>query len=162
VQLLGSGSILHQALRAADLLSERYDVAADVWSVPSFQQLRNDALSAERWNRLHPEAEPRIPYVVQQLGQTTGPIIAATDYLKSLPEMVARWIDRPFTVLGTDGFGRSDTREALRMHFEVSPEQIAYAALHGLCLTGAADRGELVKAIGELGIDPDRTDPREA
>ena len=162
IQLLASGSILHQALRAADLLAERYDTAADVWSVPSFQQLRNDALSVERWNRLHPEAEPRVPYVVQQLGQTTGPIIAATDYLKALPEMVARWIDRPFTVLGTDGFGRSDTREALRIHFEVSPEQIAYAALHGLCLTGAADRGELVKALGELGIDPERTDPREA
>ncbi|MEP7041401.1 MAG: pyruvate dehydrogenase (acetyl-transferring), homodimeric type, partial [Chloroflexota bacterium] len=162
VQLLGSGSILHQALRAQELLAERYDIAADVWSAPSFQQLRNDALSAERWNRLHPEAEARIPYVVQQLGQTAGPIIAATDYLKSLPDMVARWIDRPFTVLGTDGFGRSDTREALRMHFEVSPEQIAYAALHGLCLTGGADRGELVKAIGELGIDPERTDPREA
>jgi pyruvate dehydrogenase E1 component len=162
VQLLGSGSILHQALRAADMLADRYDVAADVWSVPSFQQLRNDALSAERWNRLHPEAEPRIPYVVQQLGSTTGPIIAATDYLKSLPDMVARWIDRPFSVLGTDGFGRSDTREALRMHFEVSPEQIAYAALHGLCVTGAADRSELVKAIAELGIDPDRIDPREA
>jgi pyruvate dehydrogenase E1 component len=162
VQLLGSGSILHQALRARELLAEKYDVAADVWSVPSFQQLRNDALSVERWNRLHPEAEARVPYVVQQLGQTTGPIIAATDYLKALPEMVARWIDRPFTVLGTDGFGRSDTREALRMHFEVSPEQVAYAALHGLCLTGAADRKELVKAIGELGIDPERTDPREA
>ncbi|HTI28746.1 MAG TPA: pyruvate dehydrogenase (acetyl-transferring), homodimeric type [Methylomirabilota bacterium] len=162
VQLLGSGSILHQALRAQELLAQRYDIAADVWSAPSFQQLRNDALSAERWNRLHPEAEARIPYVVQQLGQTAGPIIAATDYLKSLPDMVARWIDRPFTVLGTDGFGRSDTREALRMHFEVSPEQIAYAALHGLCLTGGADRGELVKAIGELGIDPERIDPREA
>ena len=162
VQLLGSGSILHQALRAQELLAEKYDVAADVWSVPSFQQLRNDALSAERWNRLHPEAEARVPYVVQQLGQTTGPIIAATDYLKALPEMVARWIDRPFTVLGTDGFGRSDTREALRMHFEVSPEQVAYAALHGLCLTGAADRKELVKAIGELRIDPERIDPREA
>jgi pyruvate dehydrogenase E1 component len=162
VQLLGSGSILHQALRAADLLAERFDVAADVWSVPSFQQLRNDALSAERWNRLHPEAEPRVPYVVEQLAPTTGPIIAATDYLKALPDMVARWIDRPFTVLGTDGFGRSDTREALRVHFEVSPEQIAYAALHGLCLTGAADRGELVRAISELGIDPERIDPREA
>ena len=162
VQLLGSGSILHQVLRAQELLAERFDVAADVWSVPSFQQLRHDALSAERWNRLHPEAEARIPYVVRQLGQAPGPIVAATDYLKSLPDMVARWVDRPFTVLGTDGFGRSDTREALRMHFEVSPEQIAYAALHGLCLAGEADRGELVKAIGELGIDPERTDPREA
>ena len=162
VQLLGSGSILHQALAAADLLAERYDVAADVWSVPSFQQLRNDALSVERWNRLHPEAEAQIPYVVQQLGQTTGPIIAATDYLKALPDMVARWMNRPFTVLGTDGFGRSDTREALRAHFEVSPEQIAYAALHGLCLTGEMGRDDLVKAIGELGIDTERGDPRNA
>jgi pyruvate dehydrogenase E1 component len=162
VQLLGSGSILHEAVRAAEMLAERYDVAADVWSVPSFQQLRNDALSVERWNRLHPEAEARIPYVVQQLGQTSGPIIAATDYLKALPDMVARWMDRPFTVLGTDGFGRSDTREALRTHFEVSPQQIAYAALHGLCLTGEAGRDELVKAIADLGIDPERIDPREA
>jgi pyruvate dehydrogenase E1 component len=162
VQLLGSGSILHEAVRAAEMLAERYDVAADVWSVPSFQQLRNDALSVERWNRLHPDAEARIPYVVQQLGQTSGPIIASTDYLKALPDMVARWMDRPFTVLGTDGFGRSDTREALRMHFEVSPQQIAYAALHGLCLTGEAGRDELVKAIAELGIDPERIDPREA
>ena len=162
VQLLGSGSILHEAVRAAEMLAERYDVAADVWSVPSFQQLRNDALSVERWNRLHPEAEARIPYVVQQLGQTSGPIIAATDYLKALPDMVAPWMDRPFTVLGTDGFGRSDTREALRTHFEVSPQQIAYAALHGLCLTGEAGRDELVKAIAELGIDPERIDPREA
>jgi pyruvate dehydrogenase E1 component len=162
VQLLGSGSILHEAVRAAEMLAERYDVAADVWSVPSFQQLRNDALSVERWNRLHPDAEARIPYVVQQLGQTIGPIIASTDYLKALPDMVARWMDRPFTVLGTDGFGRSDTREALRMHFEVSPQQIAYAALHGLCLTGEAGRDELVKAIAELGIDPERIDPREA
>ena len=162
VQLLGSGSILHQAIAAADLLAERYDVAADIWSVPSFQQLRNDALSVERWNRLHPEAEAKVPYVVQQLGQTKGPIIAATDYLKALPDMVARWMDRPFTVLGTDGFGRSDTREALRAHFEVSPEQIAYAALHGLCLTGEVKREDLVKAIGELGIDPERGDPRDA
>ena len=162
MQLLASGSILHQAVRAAEMLAERFDVGADVWSVPSFQQLRNDALSVERWNRLHPEAEARIPYVVQQLGKTSGPIVAATDYLKSLPDMVARWIDRPFTVLGTDGFGRSDTRDALRAHFEVNPEQIAYAALHALCLTGAADRSELVKAIAELGIDPDRVEPREA
>ena len=162
VQLIGSGSILHQALRAADLLAKRYDVAADVWSAPSFQQLRNDALGAERWNRLHPDAEPRIPYVVSQLGSTEGPIIAATDYMKAVPDMVARWIDRPYTALGTDGFGRSDTREALRNHFEVSPEQIAYAALHGLCQLGTATRKELTKAITELGIDSERLDPRLA
>jgi pyruvate dehydrogenase E1 component len=165
VQLLGSGSILHQALRAADLLAERYGVAADVWSVPSFGVLRNEALEAERWNRLHPDAEPHVPWVVSQLTATAGPIVAATDFMKAVPDMVTRWLavnGRPYNVLGTDGFGRSDTREALRHHFEVSPEQIAYAALHGLCLTGEAQRDELLRAIGELGIDPDRIDPLRA
>jgi pyruvate dehydrogenase E1 component len=162
VQLLASGSILHQALRAQPLLAERYDVAADIWSVPSFQLLRNEALEVERWNRLHPQAERRVPYVVEQLGSTEGPIVAATDYLKAVPHMIAPWIDRPFTALGTDGFGRSDTREALRIHFEVSPEQIAYAALHGLCLTGQGSSEELGRAIDELGIDPDRADPLRA
>ena len=163
VQLIGSGSILHQALRAADLLAERFDVAADVWSAPSFQQLRNEALEVERWNRLHPTAEPRTPYVVLQLATGSGPIVAATDYMKAVPDMVSRWVgDRPYTALGTDGFGRSDTREALRAHFEVNPEQIAYAALHGLCQTGDANRDELVTAIGTLGIDPERVDPLRA
>jgi pyruvate dehydrogenase E1 component len=162
VQLLGSGSILHQAVRAQAMLAERYDVAADVWSVPSFQQLRNEALEAERWNRLHPDAEPRVPYVVQQLGAAEGPVVAATDYLKAVPHMIAPWVDRPFTALGTDGFGRSDTREALRIHFEVSPEQIAYAALHGLCLIDQGSRDELLRAIGELEIDPERADPLHA
>ena len=150
-------------MRAADLLAERFDVAADVWSVPSFQQLRNEALEIERWNRLHPNAEPRTPFVVSQLASSTGPIVAATDYMKTVPDMVARWVvDRPYTVLGTDGFGRSDTRDALRAHFEVNPEQIAYAALHGLCQTGEANRDELVSAIGTLKIDPDKIDPLRA
>jgi pyruvate dehydrogenase E1 component len=162
VQLLGSGPILHQALTAQQILAEKFDVAADVWSVPSFQQLRNDALDAERWNRLHPAAEARVPYVVQQLGSAPGPIVAATDYMKQVPDMVGRWLDRadrPYTVLGTDGWGRSDTREALRIFFEVNPEQIAYAALHGLCLTGEAGRDELERAIGELRIDPEKANP---
>ncbi len=159
VQLLASGPILQQALRAQKILGERYDVAADVWSATSFQQLRNDALDAERWNRLHPDAEQRIPYVSQCLTPAEGPIVAATDYLKSVPDMIARWVDRPYTVLGTDGFGRSDTRDALRDHFEVNAEQIAYAALHGLCLDGKSTPDELKRAIGELGIDPDRVNP---
>ena len=136
-----------------------YDVAADVWSATSFQQLRNDALDVERWNRLHPDAEQRVPYVRQCLAPSEGPIVAATDYLKAVPDMVARWIDRPYTVLGTDGFGRSDTREALRDHFEVNAEHIAYAALHGLCLDGRSTPDELKRAIGELGIDPERVNP---
>ncbi len=159
MQILASGPIVQQALRAQELLAEKYDVAADVWSATSFQQLRNDALDAERWNRLHPDAEQRIPYVRQCIGPSQGPIVAATDYMKSVPDMVSRWIDRPFTVLGTDGFGRSDTREALREHFEVNAEHIAYAALHGLCLDGASTPEELKRAIADLGIDPERANP---
>jgi pyruvate dehydrogenase E1 component len=159
VQILASGSILHQALRAADLLAERFGVAADVWSATSFQQLRTDALRVERHNRLHPGVEPEVPYLVRQLAGAPGPIIAATDYLKAIPDLVARWIDRPYVVLGTDGFGRSDTREALRTYFEVSPEHIAYAALVGLRRTGEATFDELQAALVGLGIDPERPDP---
>ena len=162
VQILASGPILLQALAAQQLLAEKYDVAADVWSATSFQQLRNDALDVERWNRLHPDAEPRTSYLAQCLAPTEGPIIAATDYMKSLPEMVARWIERPYTVLGTDGFGRSDTRDALRTHFEVNREHITYAALHGLCLDGKSTPDELKRAIGDLGIDPERVNPLHA
>jgi pyruvate dehydrogenase E1 component len=159
VQLLASGPILQQALRAQEMLAERFDVAADVWSATSFQQLRNDALDADRWNRLHPDGERRVPYLNECLAPSEGPIVAATDYLKALPDMVSRWIDRPYTVLGTDGFGRSDTREALRTHFEVNAEHITYAALYGLCLDGASTPDELRRAIGELGIDPERVNP---
>ncbi|MGQ0608780.1 MAG: pyruvate dehydrogenase (acetyl-transferring), homodimeric type [Chloroflexota bacterium] len=159
VQILASGPILLQALRARDMLAERYGVAADIWSATSFQQLRNDALDVERWNRLHPDAEQRIPYVRQCLDPTTGPIVAATDYMKAVPDMVTRWIDRPYTVLGTDGFGRSDTREALRTHFEVNAEHIAYASLYSLCLDGKSTPDELKRAIADLGIDPERVHP---
>jgi pyruvate dehydrogenase E1 component len=162
VQLLSSGPILQQALQAQRILAEKFDVAADIWSATSFQQLRNDALDVERWNRLHPDAEQRVAYVTQCLAPSEGPIVAATDYLKAVPDMVARWIDRPYTVLGTDGFGRSDTRAALRDHFEVNAEQIAYAALHGLCLDGKSTPDELKRAIAELGIDPERVNPLHA
>jgi pyruvate dehydrogenase E1 component len=162
IQLLASGPILLQALKAQELLRTKYDVAADVWSATSFQQLRNEALDVERWNRLHPDAEQRVPYVRQCLDPTDGPIIAATDYLKALPDMVSRWVDRPFTVLGTDGFGRSDTRDALRAHFEVNTEHIAYAALHALCLDGKSTPDELKQAIADLGIDPERINPLHA
>ncbi|MEO7294606.1 MAG: pyruvate dehydrogenase (acetyl-transferring), homodimeric type [Candidatus Limnocylindria bacterium] len=159
VQILASGPILLQALRARDMLAEKFGVGADIWSATSFQQLRNDALDVERWNRLHPDAEQRIPYVRQCLDPTEGPIVAATDYMKAVPDMVTRWIDRPYTVLGTDGFGRSDTREALRTHFEVNAEHIAYAALYSLCLDGKSTPDELKRAIAELGIDPERVNP---
>ena len=160
VQLFGSGSILHQVLRAADILAEQFGVAADVWSVTSYQQLRADALRVERHNRLQPDDEAWVPYVVRQLADAPGPVIAATDYLKAVPDMIARWIvDRPYVVLGTDGFGRSDTRDALRSYFEVSPEHIAYAALVAMRQGGDASADELIKARGALEIDPGRGDP---
>jgi pyruvate dehydrogenase complex dehydrogenase (E1) component len=124
--------------------------------------LRDDALAVERWNRLHPDQEQRVPYVVAQLASAQGPIVAATDYMKQVPDMVGRWLDRPdrpYTVLGTDGWGRSDTRDALRDFFEVNAPQLAYAALHGLCQVGQSSPDELKRAIGELGIDPDRPNP---
>jgi pyruvate dehydrogenase E1 component len=159
VQILASGPIMQQALKAQEMLAEKFDVAADIWSATSFQQLRNDALDVERWNRLHPDGEQRTPYVRECLTPTDGPVIAATDYMKAVPDMISRWIDRPYTVLGTDGFGRSDTREALRTHFEVNAEHIAYAAVHGLCLDGKSTPDELKRAIAELGIDADRVNP---
>jgi pyruvate dehydrogenase E1 component len=162
VQLLAAGPILHQAMRAQELLAEHFDVAADLWSATSFQQLRTDALDVERWNRLHPDAEQRIPYLVSCLGPTDGPVVAATDYMKAVPDMISRWVERPYTVLGTDGFGRSDTREALRIHFEVSPAQIAYAALYSLCLDGTSSPDELRRAIELLKIDPERVNPQFA
>ena len=152
VQLLASGPILQQALRAQQMLAEKFDVAADVWSATSFQQLRNDALDAERWNRLHPDAEQRVAYVRQCLAPTEGPIIAATDYLKAVPDMVARWIDRPYTVLGTDGFGRSDTREALRdpLRGQRGAHRVR-RALRALPRRQVSTPDELTRAIGELG-----------
>jgi pyruvate dehydrogenase E1 component len=162
VQILASGPILLQAISARDMLRERFGVVADLWSATSFQQLRNEALDVERWNRLHPDAEQRVPYLRQCLDPTDGPIVAATDYLKAVPDMVARWIDRPYTVLGTDGFGRSDTREALRTHFEVNPQHIAYASLYSLCLDGKSSPDELKRAIADLGIDPERVNPLHA
>ena len=161
ITLLGSGSIMRQVLRAQELLQERYEVAADVWSVTSYQLLRNEALEIERLNRLHPEAEPKLPYVTQILGGHS-PIVAATDYVKSLPDQIARWSGSPFVPLGTDGFGRSDTREALRRHFEVDAESVTAASLHALALCEQYGPGDVAKAIADLGIDPAKQNPRTA
>jgi pyruvate dehydrogenase E1 component len=159
VQLLGSGPILIQAMRAQEILQDRYDVAADVWSVTSYQLLRNEALEAERWNRLHPDERPRRPYVAEQLGGK-GPIVAASDYMKAIPDQVSRWVGQPYLPLGTDGFGRSDTREALRRHFEVDAEHIAVAALHTLAQCEQFSPADVAAAIREHGIDTERADPR--
>jgi pyruvate dehydrogenase E1 component len=159
VRLVGSGSILQQVLAAQALLAERFGVAAEVYSAPSFPLLRRDALEADRWNRLHPTEAPRVPYVATVLGPDGGPIVAATDWMKAIGEMVAPWIGAPYTVLGTDGFGRSDTREDLRAHFEVDAAHIAAAAMVALSRTGAIEPAAAAQAIADLGIDPDKADP---
>ncbi|MCA9672711.1 MAG: pyruvate dehydrogenase (acetyl-transferring), homodimeric type [Myxococcales bacterium] len=160
VQLLGSGSILMEVRRARDLLAERFDVTADVWSVTSYNRLRREAVACERYNRLHPTAEQRVPKVEQVLGNVEGPIVAATDYMKLVPDQIAPWIE--LTSLGTDGFGRSDTRQALRRHFEIDAECIAVAALEALATRKVIDRAEVAKAIDDLGIDRDKPDPATA
>jgi pyruvate dehydrogenase E1 component len=159
-QLFGSGVILREALRALEILAERFDVAADVWSVTSYQQLRNEALAVERWNRLHPLETPRVPYVSAALERAPGPVVAVTDYLKAVPDLVARWVPRSFTPLGTDGFGRSDSRQALRRHFEIDAEHIVVATLQALAGEGQIEAAVVARAIQELGIDPTRPEPR--
>jgi pyruvate dehydrogenase E1 component len=162
VQLLGSGVLLKDVLKAQALLAEKYGVAADVWSAPSYVQLRREALACERENFLHPEREEKVPYVVRMLGAADGPIVAVTDYMKALPEMVAKWFPGRFFALGTDGFGRSDTREALRRHFEVDASATAYAALYQLAKAGKFPKKDLAKAMKDLGIDPAKIDPSTA
>jgi pyruvate dehydrogenase E1 component len=156
VQLFGSGCIILQVLRAQEILVERYGVAADVWAVTSYQQLRRDALTCERYNRLHPEAEKRVPYITQTLSGVKGPFIAASDYMTLVQDQVNRWIPGRYVALGTDGFGMSDTREALRRHFEVDAECIAVAALAALHAEGKLDAKTLAQAIKDLGVDPNK------
>ncbi len=159
VQLFGSGSILMQVLRAQETLGERFDVCADVWSVTSYSELRRDALAAERHNRLQPLSPARVPYVTTTLTGVKGPFIAASDYMKAVPDQIARFVPGRFVPLGTDGYGMSDTREALRRHFEVDAESIVVAALDALRLEGQADAVEVAQALDTLGVDGDKVDP---
>ncbi|MBI1744997.1 MAG: pyruvate dehydrogenase (acetyl-transferring), homodimeric type [Acidobacteria bacterium] len=159
VHLFGSGSILRESLRAQDILASQFQVAADVWSVTSYKELRRDALAVERWNRLHPCETQRKPYITTMLEKEPAPVIAATDYMKLVPDQVARWAPIAFVSLGTDGFGRSETREALRRFFEVDAESIAIAALHELAKEGKVSMELVGRAIAILGIDPNKSDP---
>ena len=149
-----------QALRAQEMLAQRFDVAADVWSVTSYQQLRNEALACERWNRLHAGETPRLPYVTRMLASAPGPVVAVSDFMKAVPDMVSRWIPNPFTPLGTDGFGRSDTRQALRRFFEVDAEHIVVATLAALAREGRVPSGIVDQAVQEFGLDPEGAEPR--
>jgi pyruvate dehydrogenase E1 component len=159
VRLVGSGSILLQVIAAQALLAEQFGVAAEVYSAPSFPMLRRDALITDRWNRLHPAEPARDPYVSTVLGPKGGPIVAASDWMKAIPDLVRPWIPVPFVSLGTDGFGRSDTRDSLRAYFEIDAPSIAAAALSALARAGDLDPEVAAKGITILGIDPDKADP---
>jgi pyruvate dehydrogenase E1 component len=162
VQLLGSGTILREVEAAAQLLESDWGVSADVWSATSFTELRRDGLAAERWNMLHPEAKPRVAYVTQCLGERpAGPVVAASDYMKTFADQIRPFVpqDRPYRVLGTDGFGRSDSRARLRYFFEVNRHFVAVAALKALAERGELKAKTVADAIRKYGLDPDKPDP---
>jgi pyruvate dehydrogenase E1 component len=160
--LLFSGTAWQAALRARDILAEDWGISADAWSATSYKSLREDGLEVERWNRLHPTETPRVPYVTRTLSNVSGPIVAVTDFMKAVPDQIARFVQTPFVPLGTDGFGRSDTREALRRHFETDAEHIVVAVLSALAANGQAKEEEVERAIATFGIDSEADDPRIA
>jgi pyruvate dehydrogenase E1 component len=158
-QLFGSGAILNEALRAQEILEQKYGVAADVWSVTSYKELYVDAIEAERVNRLNPGVKPRVPYVTECLADAPGVLVAASDYLKTLPNMISKWMPRRLAALGTDGFGRSEGRTSLRDFFEVDAKFITLATLSELCNDGNIEAKVVEKAIEELGIPKDKPNP---
>lgn len=159
--MLGSGTILREVIAAAELLEKDWDVAADVWSATSFTELRREGLAAERWNLLHPEDQPRVPYVTKCLAGRSGPVIAASDYMKTFADQVRPFMpkNRVYKVLGTDGFGRSDSRAKLRYFFEVNRHFIVVAALKALAEAGEGTTKAAADAIKKYGIDPNKPDP---
>ncbi|MDQ1397934.1 MAG: pyruvate dehydrogenase component [Acidimicrobiaceae bacterium] len=160
--ILFSGTAYRAAMEAQRILAEEHDVSAELWSVTSYKALREDALSVERWNRLHPGEAPRSPYITDVLSGTEGPVVAVTDFMKMVPDQVARWVPNHFVPLGTDGYGRSDTREALRRFFETDAAHLVVAVLDGLRAVGDGKAEEVADAINRYGIDADAPDPRSA
>jgi len=158
-QLLGSGAILNEVLRAQEILEKNYGVAADVWSVTSYKCLYTDGIEAERWNRLHPDETPRVPYVKQCLGDEQGVFVAASDYLKTLPAMISKWLPRRMGILGTDGFGRSEGRTSLRDFFEVDSRFVVLATLHELAQDGLVGEATVQNAMKDLAINPEKPNP---
>jgi pyruvate dehydrogenase E1 component len=160
-QLIGSGAILNEVVKAAGLLAN-YGVAADIWSATSYNELYRDAHRVERWNLRHPRETPKVPYVTSCLAGTQGVVVAASDYLRSQPDMIARWVGRPMVTLGTDGFGRSEDRATLRRHFEVEARAIAATTLSALLREKQVDAKVVRQAFKELDIDPEKIDPATA
>ncbi|MCW8890964.1 MAG: pyruvate dehydrogenase (acetyl-transferring), homodimeric type, partial [Sedimenticola sp.] len=159
VQLLGCGTILNEVIEAAELLKNDFKVEADIWSATSFNELCRDGQDVERWNRLHPEQPARVSHVEACLKERQGPVIAATDYMKSFAEQIRPFVPGKYTVLGTDGFGRSDSREGLRSHFEVDRYHVAVAALKALADEGIVPVKQVTQAIQQYGIDTDKPNP---
>jgi pyruvate dehydrogenase E1 component len=159
-QILASGPMVLQALEAQRMLAEHYDVGADVWSVPGWKQLRDDALECERWNRLHPSEPPRTPYVTELLADSAGPVVAVSDWVRAVPDCIARFVPQPYVVLGTDGYGFSDVRSALRRHFEVDAAHLVLGVLDGLAQTGDVKAETVAEAIERYEIAADAPDPR--
>jgi len=158
-RLLGSGTILRECLAAAKILENDYGIPADVFSITSFSELRREALETERWNLLHPGETPRVPYVESLFKDHAGPVIAATDYMRTVPDQVRQWVGGRYITLGTDGYGRSDSRAALRKHFEVDRNYIAVAALKALADEGKVDQATLTGAMKALGVDSSKPVP---
>ena len=159
VNLFGSGTIMNKVIAAQGILEQRYDVAADIWSVTSYKELHRDALLAERWNMFHPGEKPKVPYLVEALNGAKGVFVAASDYVKALPESIAKWLPGRLISLGTDGFGRSDGRRHLRNFFEVDERYITLAALHGLSAEGKIKPEVVKNAIQEMEINPEKPNP---
>jgi len=157
--LLGSGPLLRSALRAQEILAEKYHVSADVWSVTSYKALRNDALQCRRWNMLHPAQPPRQSYIEATLANETGVFVAVSDYMKIVPEQIGPWVPGGLFALGTDGFGRSDSRENLRRFFEVDAESVVIAVLHSLSRRRKMGKTAVARAIRELGVNPEKPFP---
>src|SRR5690606_9142686 len=158
VQLLGSGTILREVIAASEILEQEFNIAADVWSVTSFGELRREALEVSRWNDRHPDDEPRESYVAASFKGVNGPFVAATDYMKTVSDQIREWVPGRYVVLGTDGFGRSDSRQALREFFEVDKHSIVVAALKALADDGAVDAKAVATAMSAFGLDPEKPD----
>jgi pyruvate dehydrogenase E1 component len=153
LHILASGTGMQWALKAQRLLGEEWGVAADVWSATSWTELRRDAVATEEWNLMHPDQEPRLPYVTTALSETPGPVVAVSDFMRAVPDLIARWVPGPYTSLGTDGFGLSDTRHALRRHFHVDAESIVVAALRQLARSGDVRSTAPAEAAKQYAID---------
>jgi pyruvate dehydrogenase E1 component len=157
--ILGSGPLLREALRAQEILAEQFDVAADVWSATSYKLLRGDALRTKRWNMLHPTAAPKKSYLESLLQDEEGPFIAVSDFMKMVPDQIAPWVPGGLMTLGTDGFGRSDTRQNLRRFFEVDAELTTVATLYALYQKGLLPAQRVEESMRKLGIDPEKASP---